>query len=111
MTDPIQPKDAITVGASAPARPRVDPRLEQAAEEFASLLWEEVLHTALPTDTLMGDASGADVYGGLVESGLAGAMGKSGAGGLARMLIESLSRGTGGADAHPPKGPESSSDK
>lgn len=74
--------------ASAPAKP--DNKLVKATEDFASMLWQEVLHTALPTDTLMGDSSGgSDIYGGLVEQGFADAVSR-GDNGLAKMVLNSL---------------------
>jgi hypothetical protein len=79
---------AAPAAPSAPAKP--DSKLLKATEDFASMLWQEVLHTALPTDTLMGDSSGgADIYGGIVEQGFADAVSR-GDNGLAKMVFNSL---------------------
>ena len=99
---------AGSVAGGAPVVPpdKPDGRLVRAAQDFASMLWEEVLHSALPSDTLMGDASpGADVYGGLVQSGLADVMGR-GSGGLATLLLESLAGKGGGSTPHGVSGPK-----
>jgi hypothetical protein len=87
----IQPADGpAAAGAPGPSKP--DPKLLSACQDFASLLWEEVLHVALPSDSLTGDdGSGAgQVYGGIVEQGFAQAASR-GNDGLANMLLNSLS--------------------
>jgi len=90
---------AVPAAASAPAAP--DAKLVKASEDFASMLWQEVLHTALPTDTLMGDSSGgADIYGGLVEQGFADAVSR-GDNGLAKMVLDSVTHH--GQDSNPNK--------
>jgi len=101
--NPIEAAGAAQAGAAAATPAKPEGRLVKAAQDFASMLWEEVLHTALPTGTLMGDSSGAgDVYGGLVESGLADVMGR-GPGGLSKLVLESLTRTPSGGGATPPK--------
>jgi len=89
--EPAGAGPAAPAPAAGPAKP--DGRLVKAAQDFASMLWEEVLHTALPTDTLMGDASGGgDIYGGIIEQGFADAVSR-GDHGLAKMVLDSLTPG------------------
>lgn len=72
-------------------------RLRAASQEFEALFWEQVLRAALPPDRLIGSDTGAGVYVGLVESGLADAAANAGGAGLWRLLVQSLQlRGAAG---------------
>jgi len=89
----IQPAGMGQTPPAAAASPQPDGKLVKATQDFASMLWQEVLHTALPTDTLMGDDSsgGGDIYGGIVEQGFADAVSR-GDHGLAKLVLDSLTR-------------------
>jgi hypothetical protein len=100
----VDPLGGSAAAAAPPSKP--DPGLVQASQDFAAMLWEDVLHTALPTDTLLGDdSSGAgDIYGGIIEQGFAQAVSR-GDNGLAKMVLDSLTRH---ADGPAPNGPSGS---